>query len=62
MTVPTTKLQIWTADSTNITCDTINFTCDGACLVNGGGTAIQEAPKGASFNQVSNTRVTQLPN
>lgn len=61
MTV-TTKLQIWTADSTNITCDTINFTADGACLVNGGGTAIAEARKGQQFNKVSYGVINQLPN
>ena len=36
MTV-TTKLQIPTADNTNIRIDTIFFTADGACLINGGG-------------------------
>ena len=58
----TTQLQIWTADSTNITADTINFTADGACLINGGGTAIQEAPGNANFNKVTHTRVNQTPN
>lgn len=58
----TTKLQIWTADSTNITADTINFTADGACLVNGGGTPIPEAVKGKQFNKVSYAVINQLPN
>jgi hypothetical protein len=32
----TTKLQIPTADNTNIRIDTIFFTADNSCLVNGG--------------------------
>lgn len=55
-------LQIWTADSTSITADTINFTADGACLNNGGGTAIAEAPKGKNFNANGYLRQTQNPN
>lgn len=61
MTV-TTRLQIWTADSTNITIDTINFLGDGACTVNGGGTAIPEAVKGQPFNRISYGVINQLPN
>lgn len=60
--VVTTKLQIWTADSTNITCDTINFLGDGACTVNGGGTAIMEAQAGQNFNKASYGVINQLPN
>jgi len=36
MTV-TTKLQIPTADNTNIRIDTTYFTADNSCLINGGG-------------------------
>jgi hypothetical protein len=60
--VVTTKLQIWTADSTNITADTVNFLGDGACTVNGGGTAIPEAVKGHAFNKISYGVINQLPN
>lgn len=58
---PTTPLQIWTADSTNILCSSINFTADGATLNNGGGTAIIEAPL-QEFNSLSYLRQTQNPN
>lgn len=40
MTV-TTKLQIPTADNTNIRIDTIFFTADNSCLVNGGGISLK---------------------
>ena len=61
-----TALQIWTADSTTITADTINFTADGACLNNGGGTAIREAgrfpnPRGVDFNKLGYLVQTQNP-
>jgi hypothetical protein len=58
----TTNLQIWTADTTTILCSSINFTADGACLNNGGGTAIAEAPGGgADFNALSYLTQTQNP-
>ena len=40
MTV-TTKLQIPTADNTNIRIDSIFFTADNTCLVNGGGISLK---------------------
>jgi hypothetical protein len=36
--------SVWTTDATKITADTINFTADGADLINGGGTPIDEKP------------------
>jgi len=56
-----TALQIWTADSTTITADTINFTADGACLNNGGGTSIIEAPPKRAFNKLGYLVQTQNP-
>lgn len=55
MTV-TTNLQVPTFDNLQITWDTINFTCDGACLINGGGTDIREAPAKGNFNALTYTR------
>lgn len=54
-----TALAVWTADNIVITADTINFTADGACLINGGGTDIIEAPPTGptgNFNALSYTR------
>jgi len=43
-----TPLAFPTFDNTVITFDTINFTFDGACLINGGATAI---PKTVRFSE-----------
>lgn len=44
-----------TVDNTVILASSINFTADGANLINGGATAIIEAPKGQNFNKLSIT-------
>lgn len=55
-------LAVWTADNTAITADSNQFTADGADLINGGGTPINEnAPRG-TFNRLAYTNTVQLPN
>lgn len=54
----TTPLAVPTADNTVIRASTINFTCDGACLINGGGIEIPEAPPKQNFNKLS-ANITQ---
>jgi len=50
----TTKLQIPTADNTNIRIDTIFFTADNSCLINGGG-IFQRSAKAQGFAQLNRT-------